>query len=141
MFYRRGEFLCMDTNLNVVYKAKTIDTVHNANIKTELRNETSGDGTKVLKRILSTPPNLVNIYYTISGNQLFILSALRADNETQYEFSRNSSIDVYNTVNGSYLYSFHLPKYNNELLRQFEIKGNLLIGIYDHYVVTYHLKN
>lgn len=139
MYYRRGSFICLDTNLNVIYYAKTIDTISRARVRYVVYSKRLKGGSRIPKRTLSTPGNLVNKAYSVDGGCLYILSGLRSDDQGFYKFAGGSTIDVYTTKNGTYLYSFMIPKYQGLLLRQFHVKGNLLTGIYDNNLVTYRI--
>lgn len=142
MYYYRGEFLCLDTNLNLIYKKKTIDTVTKANIKLTFKYVKGNNGALVRSTTQATPPdNLINRYITTDKNSIYILSLLRADNESVSAFKKNHSIDVYSIKNGEYQYSFHVPKYKGKRFTDFQIIDNLLIAIFDEYLIAYSIKN
>lgn len=139
-YFYRGEFLCLDTNLNLLYKAKTIDTVRFAKIK--LAKATKKTKDKVLNRITqATPPHIVNRNYTLYNNLIFMMSGLKADNETLSDSRNNQILDVYTINNGKYLYSFYIPKYKGHKLRDFKIIDNSIVGIYENFLVTYIFKD
>lgn len=137
LFYHRGAFLCLDTNLKIIYEAKTVDTVTVANIKPVSVSRKNKKGDLIPIRTLSTPPNLVNKYYSIDGEMIYVLSGLRSENQGYLEFKKSSTIDVYMKRNGNYLYSFMIPKYKGILLKQFHVKNDQIFAIYDQYLVTY----
>lgn len=140
-YYYRGEFLCLDTNLNLLYKAKTIDTVRIANIKIGMINSKAKNG-QVLKEITPvTPPKFVSRYVTTDGNNVYVLSALKSDNENKSSFLKNQLIDVYDISNGTYRYSFYIPKYRGVKLHQFQIKNNILIALFGAYLVSYNFSD
>ena len=129
----RNEFACLDTNLNLLYKANTIDTISRAQIK--IANLHSGrDFT------MAAPPLTVNNKSCVSGELLFINSGLRANNEGKKAFARFSVIDIYSLKNGKYKFSFYLPDYKGRKLDTFQVYGKTLVAIYDHYLLTYLLK-
>ncbi|TKC62202.1 hypothetical protein FBD94_08245 [Pedobacter hiemivivus] len=134
MYFYRGEFLCLDTNMKLLYKSKTIDTVTTAVVKAAKVTKN-----KVNTFTQSTPPNAVNRVYTLCKNELYIASLLKADNEQTSNFKENQIIDVYNMDSGKYQYSFYLPKYNGVKLRDFRISGNLIFAIYGTLIVRYEL--
>lgn len=139
-YFYRGEFLCLDTNLNLLYTAKTIDTVRFAKIK--LAKATKRVKDKVLNRVTqANPPYIVNRNYTLYNNLIFIMSGLKANNEKLSDFKNNQIVDVYSIHNGKYLYSFYIPKYKRYKLRDFKIINNSIIGIYENFLVTYILKD
>lgn len=100
MFYYRGTFVTLDTNLNIVYQAKTIDTVNWAKINLKIGK---------LQVTHSTPPNFVNKRFSIANQRVYIHSALKADNENDSDFKNKEIIDVYDLKNGRYIVSFCFP--------------------------------
>src|SRR5690606_22443648 len=118
--YYIGEFLCSDTNLNLVYRAKTIDTVKNVDIESKVKSSKI-DNQSVQVLIHSKPPKIVNRYLTINDNKLYVLSRSISDNEHRSATKKNSSIDVYSIGKGKYLYSFYIPKYRNIKVQEFKI--------------------
>lgn len=137
MYYYKGEFLALDTNLNLLYNSKTIDTVRRANIKVKLIL----DGKERTPTLIQTaPPKITNSFITTSKNRIYIKSKLRSDNESQSVFDKNQAIDVYNIENGDYLHSFHIPRYLGKKVTQFQIKDHTLLAIYGKYIVKYYIK-
>lgn len=138
MYYYKGEFLSLDTNLNLLYKSKTIDTVRKARIKTSLiykkRKNSAGTTTAITQ---SAPPKFVNASITTYKDRIYIASRLKADNETQSSFDKNQPVDIYNINSGKYERSFYIPRYNGEKIRQFQIKENILVALYATFLVTY----
>src|SRR5262249_2111967 len=128
----RNQWICLDTNLNIRYKARTIDT--NSRVKFTVGSIPSQHAIT-----MSSPPTFVNQQSCISGNSLFIHSALQADNDESDVYSISSPIDVYSLVDGKYLLSFYLPDYRKHKIRDFRVSGNTLVALYDHYVYTYTL--
>jgi len=131
MFYYRGEFLCLDTNLKVSYKAKTIDTVKVARIF--LQNKAGG------MTVHSAPPRLVNKSACVNGDKVYILSNLKADNESDENFNRSEVIDVYNLRNGRYSYSFYIPLLRKHKLYDFSINNNILVATYKDAIGVYSI--
>jgi hypothetical protein len=132
VYYYRNQFICMDTNLNLLYRGKTIDTVSYAHIS--VATIASGRQT-----VLSSPPLMVNKQSSANEDWLFVHSALRADNETQAVMDAVSIIDVYSLKDGKYYLSFYLPDFRGKKIRDFKVFGNTLVALYDHYIYTYHL--
>lgn len=135
MYYYSGEILCLDTNLNLLYRSKTIDTVKIADVKMSKVNK------KDMKTEVSQakPPKMVNKNFIIYSGCLYVLSVLKADNEAKSMLSRSQVVDVYTAENGKYLYSFYIPKYQGKRLQDFRIKGDLIYGIFDSYLAVYKL--
>ncbi|SHN45504.1 hypothetical protein [Chitinophaga sp. CF418] len=134
-YYYRNQFLVLDTNMNLLYKGKTIDT--NTVAKIEVGEYQSG-GKQI--RTMSKPALRVNKSSYSNGNFIYIETALAADNEDLRVFNRHVVIDVYVLSNGKYSHSIYLPKYNGETLTDFAVKHDLLIALYERHLVTYQLK-
>jgi hypothetical protein len=135
MFFYNGSFMCLDTNLNLLYEKKTIDTISKVTLKTAklFKNDIKGGETTYTQ---STPPKIVNKNFTIYKNQIYVLSRLKADNETS-AFENNQIVDVYRVKDGTYNYSFYIPKYKRKRLREFRIKDNFIFALYSTHVVKY----
>ncbi|MCY1525831.1 hypothetical protein D9M68_608260 [compost metagenome] len=131
----RGQFICLDTNLNMLYQAKTIDTITTAKIKI---NEDKQKNTTSLSQ--AKPAEIVNRNFLIDKDEIWVLSALKADNEDLFDFKNNSVMDVYHAKNGKYIHSFYIPKYKGIKLRGFYVKDGFLFCIFDHYLVKYRVE-
>jgi hypothetical protein len=128
----RNQFIVLDTNLKIQYKARTIDTISQVKFKVGyIASEKS--------LTLSSPPTFVNKESCVSGNYLFIHSGLRADNDESSMYDIGSPIDVYSLIDGKYLLSFYLPDYRQHKIRDFRVFNNTLIALYDHYAYSYQL--
>jgi hypothetical protein len=132
VYYYRNQFICIDTNLNLLYRSKTIDTVSHAHISVASISSEH-------QVTLSSPPMFVNKQSCANKDWLFIHSALKADNETQAVLDAVSVIDVYLIKDGRYHFSFYVPDFRGKKMRDFKVYGNTLVALYDHYVYTYHL--
>jgi len=128
----RNQFICLDTNIRIRYKARTIDTISRVKF-------TVGAIPSQRAITLSSPPQFVNEQSCVSGNYLFIHSALHADNEEMGIFEKSSAIDVYSLVDGNYILSFYLPDYRHNKIQEFRVFGHTLVALYDHYLYTYNL--
>ncbi|HWW40883.1 hypothetical protein [Pedobacter sp.] len=132
VYYYRNQFLCADDNLNLLYKGKTIDTVSRAHIKVDYiksLNETT----------ISSPPLYVNKQSAANEKYLFVHSALMADNEVAESLDKVSVIDVYAVKDGKYQFSFYLPDFRGNKIRDFRVYGQSLYALYDHYLYKYQL--
>jgi hypothetical protein len=128
----RNQFVIMDTNMQIRYRGKTIDTVSTVKLR--------ASGIPSQSSItMSSPPEFVNEQSCVSGNYLFIHSALAADNENMSVYNKCSCIDVYSLIDGSYILSFYLPDFHYKKIRDFQVYGNTLAALYDHYIYTYTL--
>ncbi|WP_343702408.1 hypothetical protein [Chitinophaga sp.] len=132
IYYYRNEYLCLDTNLNLVRIGKTIDTIRNAQIAIDtIKGENRVTFTK--------PPKFVNKLSCVSDGYLYINSALKGDNESKSVFLDNSVVDVYSLAEGKYVLSFYLPNYKGHGLRDFKVHNKILTGFFGNYLIEYGL--
>ncbi|MDR6783318.1 hypothetical protein ABIE26_000194 [Pedobacter africanus] len=136
VYYYRNDFVCLDTNLNLRYTGKTIDTNSKAKIKVA---EIEKDGKKL--RTLAAPPLYVNKRGYSNGNYIYIQSALMADNENKEKFKQHEVIDVYLQDNGEYSHSIYLPKYKDKKLTGFAVRGRALIALHERYLIKYSIRD
>jgi len=128
----RNQFVILDTNLNLLYKGNTIDTISTPHIKVaEISSE------KV--NTLAAPPLIVNKKSCVFGNWLFINSDLIANNEKRDLFNGQSVIDVYSLLDSKYKFSFYLPDFYDKKITDFRIFNKTLVALYDHFILTYQL--
>ena len=128
-FYQNG-FICMDTNLNLRLKARTIDTVTKRQIKVAHVGSAY---------TMKEPPRFVNYVGAVSAGKLFLQSMLKADNELPLDFAENTVIDAYSVTNGNYIASFYIPPYKGNKPHQFHVIDKTLYAIYGKSVVLYKL--
>ncbi len=131
-YYYRNQFTCLDTNLKVIYEARTIDTVSHSviHIIYDIPEKMSSiNGNSVL----------VNKISCASDDFLFIHSGLMANNEDRSLFDQASVIDLYDEETGHYIYSFYISRFQNEIVKNFTVYKKRLIALYDHYLVIYQL--
>lgn len=137
MFFYRGEFLCLDTNMTILYRAKTIDTIKVRPIQVKkIKEKKSGSSWRKNNPILA-----VNRTYTIFDNSIYILSAVDADNENAQNVRNNQIVDIYNIKNGDYIYSFYIPNYRNDKVQDIKIKNNNIYGIYKRKIVRFKISS
>lgn len=132
VYYYRNQFICLDTNLNIQYKGRTIDTVSHAHIKVA---SLAAEG----RSTLASPSGVVNRLSCIDGKWIYVNSKLMANNEKKTEFDKLSVIDVYSLRDGSYHFSFYLPHLGDSKMRAFRVFNKTLVALYDHYVYTFRL--
>lgn len=132
IYFYRNQYIVLDTQINVLYKARTIDTISIAQIKVS-KLATAGMTT------MSAPPVVVNAYCAIDGDHLYIRSPSISGNENPDEATRMSVIDRYNLTTGSYEFSFYVPPFKRMPLKTFRVFNNSLIAVFDHYLVSYPL--
>jgi hypothetical protein len=128
-FYQNG-FICMDTNLNLKLKARTIDTITQREIKVA----------RVASSLtMKQPPPFVNSTGSVFAGKLFLQSMLKADNEFDLDFNENSVVDVYSLTTGSYKGSFYIPAYEGKKAQQFHVSEKKLYALYGKTVVLYDI--
>jgi len=132
MYYYRNQYLVLDSNLNVLRTVNTIDTNSIAKISVA---STSADGNVML----SSPPAFVNNTYCLSGDHIFICSALLGDNESPKVVDNGNIVDIYSLKDGNYIRTLYIPKPHNEGLREMCIINNKLLAIYSREYVVYNL--
>lgn len=133
VYHYRNQFICMDTNFNLIYKGNTIDTNRVAKIEVaKIRSDNAVT--------LSKPPLLVNKRSCLSGNYLFVQSNLQAKNENIESFNKAAVVDVYAIKDGSYQFSFYLWNYGGKKVDQFYIYKDQLFALFDKYLVMYELQ-
>lgn len=132
VYYYRNQFFYADSNLNLLYRGKTIDTISMAQIKVAKITSTG-------ERTMSAPPLYVNKRACANSKYLFVQSALCANNETEYMIKDVSTIDVYAVADGKYQFSFYLPDFRGHKVRDFKVYGKSLYALYDHYLYKYRL--
>jgi hypothetical protein len=129
-FYQNG-FICMDSNLNLTLKARTLDTITHRNVKVA----------RVGKSItMNQPAQKVSYNGSVSDGKLFLQSVLKADNEHELDFNENSIIDIYSLKNGNYKGSFYIPAYKGEKAHQFQVIGHQLYALHGKTVLLYDMK-
>jgi hypothetical protein len=132
LYYYRNQFIVYDTNLNLDYRGKTIDTISRAQISIARISSKNGF-------THSSPPLTVNRQSCTVGNLLLVSSGLMAKNEDQENFNASSVIDVYDLSKREYKFSFYIPGQNGKKMHDFYVKGNTLIVLTNQYVFTYEI--
>lgn len=140
MYFFRGEFICLDTNMNLRYTAKTIDTIKIRPISTATISKFIGKNHSTSTK-LDKPITPVNRIYTLYQNHIYLLSAIKADNENKADFRNNQIVDIYSQNNGNYLYSFYIPNYEGGKAQDLKIKDGFLYAVYKSQVVKFQLKD
>jgi hypothetical protein len=124
VYYYRDEYMVMDSELNVLYRTSTIDTVNQGHIKPmEYIN-----------------PELVNTNAEIYKGFLFLGSTLVARNESPLLRDSVAVVDVFDIKNNIYLFSFYLPDYEGIRVQSFKIIKDRIVAIYDQHAVIYAFK-
>jgi hypothetical protein len=128
-FYQNG-FICMDTNLHLLLKARTIDTITKRTITVAHVGSSY---------TMKQPPPLVNYTGAVSAGKLYLESMLKADNELPSDFAENTVIDAYSLTNGNYIASFYIPPFMGNKAYQFNVIDKKIYAIYSKTIVVYDL--
>jgi hypothetical protein len=126
-----NKFIVLDTNLMLKYTSKTIDTISVPTIRT------GAIGNGYLSN--TGPSRVVNEFVTVSNGIIYYLSKLKADNEEEEILTDNTPVELYEITSGKYLHSFYIPKFNDEQVKSFKIRGNKMVAMYKSNVVLYKI--
>lgn len=129
----RNQFIVSDTNLNLLYRGHTLDTISIAQIRLGVIN--SENSTTLIDK------NVTNWKTCTAGQYLFIASNLQAKNDAKELLDNNTIVDVYNLKNDSYQFSFLIRNYMGKKARDFMIYNNVMVALFDHYMIKYSLHN
>jgi len=133
VYFYRNQFLVIDSNLNLQYRGNTIDTFTHAHIRVApIKSEHT--------LTLAEHPLIVNKKCSSTGNMLFILSDITADNQNRLESRDSSVFDVYDISTNKYKFSFELENWNGNKLTDFVVSNNIIYAIYDQYLIKYYVK-
>lgn len=132
LYHYRNQYTILDTDLKPLYRGKTIDTNSLAKIKIDTLPDNS--------TTMSAPPLMVNKRSCTSKNLLFVHSALMAKNEDLSDFSKSDVIDVYNLEKNTYSFSFYIPRFKGQPIRDMQIIGNELVTLHGTHLVSYRLE-
>lgn len=132
-YYYRNQFIVMDSNLNVISRGRTIDTVSKAKISVATME--SGRVST-----MSSPPLLVNRRCRVDGKWLFVNSNLVARNESVSDFDKLSVIDVYGLDSVKYEFSFYLSHFTYAKVGDFFVCDGKLFAIFDHFISSFDLQ-
>ena len=133
VYYYRNQFMVMNSELGLLHRETTIDTIKKAQIRLAKKNK---NGEIVLK----SPPKLINKTATLYGNLLLINSNRLGKYEEQKMLDQASIIDVYNWKKSTYNFSFYLYNLRNKRIREFGLFENKLVALIDDHLSVYVLK-
>ncbi len=130
-----NRLIALDAELNIFYSKSLIDTFsHYTTFGRSFNSSASG----VFN--LAKPPVYSHTFSMIDKGKLFVVSALKADNETVKSFKENTPVDVYSTLSGDYIHSFYLPNRAGSRIREILVAGDLLLALYKHQAVLFKIK-
>lgn len=131
-----NKIAAFDTTLTLSFLANTIDTTQLPSLQT-----TSADTSKRISNITNTTPKrAINRSATCYKGNLYVLSLVKADNESQDLFDSNNVVDVYSCIDGKYNYSFYLEKPGHSNITSFKVLDDKIIAVAGHSAATYRFK-
>ena len=131
-YYYRNQYLITDSHLNLDYVGHTIDTTSRAQIKVAYIHSRK-------QSKLSEPPLLVNKGTSTYGNYLFVNAGLIGLYEPEEMWRKASIIDVYDFLHKRYDFSFYIDNQDQKTMEYFQVKGDLVVALIGHKIVTYRL--
>ncbi|MDF2191228.1 hypothetical protein [Paraflavitalea sp. CAU 1676] len=134
-FYK-NEFFVADTNLNILYRSYTIDTLKSSANKKLAFVETSKNDKLVTN---GAPDRIVNGRSDVFEGKLYNQSKLKADNESNDLFGRNMVLDIYSLDDGKYQHSVYIPNHRYEKAISFKILKQKIVVVYPTNIVVYSL--
>ncbi|PWV44642.1 hypothetical protein [Chitinophaga sp. S165] len=132
--YFENGIVSLDTNLNILFNTKTIDTFIHSDIK--IQNFKSGNESKLYA---ATARSEIHRFVFANNDYIFIQSNLISDDETQKDFRINPIIDVYDqNRKGSYVGSFYLPVEKKDI-QSYYINGDSLFVLLKNKIALFKL--
>jgi uncharacterized protein (UPF0332 family) len=134
-YFYQSNILVLDTNLSFRGFIPTIDQLNKNKTKSGLVN--NDKNYQLYTNI--TPHYFINTYSYTYGGQLYLVSAIQSNDENATFFNNNTVVDVYNIDKRQYGYSFYIPLFNGEKVKEFMINRDNLIAMYKTNIVLFHL--
>ncbi len=134
VYYYRNQFIALNSELTVLGRYHTIDTISRAAIT--VANTDSEN-----LHQLSSPPKFINMKSRVDDGYLYIHSPRKGENEDASTFRHSSAIDIYAVSNGQYLKSFYIPKHNGATLRDFIVRHHQLYVLEGNLLYIYPLNS
>jgi hypothetical protein len=133
-YYYRNQYIVTDSDLNLDHLGNTIDTTSRARLKISYIKSKK-------QHKLSAPPLLVNKNSSTYGTYLFVNSGLIGQYESEEMWQKASIVDVYDFMQKRYEFSFYIDHQDNDKMEQFMVKGDLIVVLMGHKIISYRLRN
>jgi len=133
-YFYQNQFICLDSNLHIRYRARTIDTNRVAKISIASVSYPGKTTTT-----FSSPPLLVNRTAWSDDKYVYINSGIISKNEKKATYDNNSVIDVYYLATGAYKFSFYVPNENGQKPVAFRILHKKMVVLFNHTICTYRI--
>jgi hypothetical protein len=128
----RNELVLADSNLNLIKRATTLDTISHARVTvSEINDNTS---------VMSTTPPQQNLNCATDGDYIFVNSNVLSKSEDDATLDNKSIIDIFKIQDGSYVGSFYIPYYKSNRINSMLALNSSLITMNGQYMNRYTLK-
>jgi hypothetical protein len=134
MYFYSNDYVVADLKLKPLFYGHTVDTVSKPQIEIAYEDSTR-------TRTMAKQPAQINNYSCTAGRYFFVKSDRLGRYEPESMLKHASIVDVYDLIKHTYEFSFYLYDHENEKVKSFRVYGNLLVGLTDHYLVTYKLRS
>lgn len=128
----RNELLIMNTELNLIKRLKTIDTITTAQI------HIASDSIDHISQ-LKAPPLVVNKTAAFYGDLALVHSPRLGKNEPAHMLQEASIIDVYNWRKETYEFSFYIHNTENGSVKKFHLYDKWLVALMGKTISVYQL--
>ncbi len=132
LYYYRNQFIVSDTNLNLIFRGKTLDS--NTTVKFSVARINHQ-----LASMISGPQITINKKLRVDRGLIFIQSGLISKTEPSDLLKKYAIIDVYALKDGVYKYSFYVPKYQGDEVSDFTVLKDQFIYLSGHSLICYRL--
>lgn len=132
-YFYRNQFMIMNSNLELLHKEKTIDTVRIAQIQLSPINKNG--------EVKMIAPSLeVNKTAALYQNLMMIHSNRLGKYEEKTMLKQASIIDAYDWKKQTYKFSFYIYSVHQKDVKEFNVYDNYLVAIIDNVLSVYQLK-
>lgn len=135
IYFYQSRVSLFNADLSIKGTIHTVDTFNNFSTHGSMTDMGNG---KSLYTNQTPKYDISSLSYVYNG-KVYIISSLRADNETEEDFKNNAVFDVYDTQERKYLYSFMIPQQRKDLIRDFIVRDNKLVILYGRSISVYDL--
>ncbi|WP_067151808.1 MauE/DoxX family redox-associated membrane protein [Pseudotamlana agarivorans] len=133
VYYYRNQFLVMDSNLELIERRKTIDTVSQVQLKLSKPNEFG-------EIQMQAPPVIINKSAALYQDYMFIQSDRLGKYDEKRMLNQASVIDVYNWKENEYELSFYLYHLNGNKPRAFYVYDRYLVALIENNLNVFEIK-
>ncbi len=131
VYYYRNQYVIMDTLLGLKYRGQSIDSVSHAKLEVKDVGERY--------HTVASIPLIVNKLSCTDDRLLFIVSGIRARNQTKENFAAVTTIDIYDLIERRYRGSFTVPNTRGKPRDILSKNGSLYVLAGQH-ICKYDLK-